>query len=191
MRNWLAPVLLLASGFTASAQVAEFSFGGGIINLNGEDLGSGYSLGGDWRFGFRVTLNNWTYFGHEFGYAYNRLKLRVRDLGTVSEAGFAGHQGLYHFLAYATPEGSRFRPFATGGGHFTNYVWPGTSVTQGAGETKFGVNYGGGIKVKLFGPWLLRADFKQYLNGKPFTDYLGGSGSLRMNEMSVGLAFGL
>jgi hypothetical protein len=43
------------------------------------------------------------------------------------------HQGFYNYLVYATKEGFRVRPFATGGGHFSNFVPPGVSVTQGGG----------------------------------------------------------
>ena len=161
------------------------------MSLSGEDLGSDYHLDAEWKFGFRLTLNNWRYLGTEFGYNYARHKLTIGPNGEGGEAGFAGHQGFVNMLAYATPEGSRIRPFATGGVHFTNYVFPGTSVTQGSGATKFGLNYGGGIKVRVAQNWLVRADFRQYWNGKPWTDIFGGSGKIRANEISVGVAFAL
>ena len=44
------------------------------------------------------------------------------------------HQGGYNFLLYATPEGTRIRPFATGGVVFANYVPPGASATSGGGR---------------------------------------------------------
>ena len=77
------------------------------------------------------------------------------------------HQGFYNMLVYATPEGSRFRPFATGGGHFSNFVPP-CSAQYGQGSNKFGVNYGGGLKVRVSDKFLVRADYRQYLTGKPF-----------------------
>jgi opacity protein-like surface antigen len=186
-----AAVLLFVCSFTAPAQVAEFGVFGGGLALSGEDLGQGYSLDADWKLGGRMTLNTSRFLGGEFGYAYHRHKLRVgagaADAG--AEAGFAGHMGFANALAYLLPEGSKVRPFATGGVHFINYVWPGLSVTQGGGEMKFGLNYGGGIKFRVTDTWLVRGDFRRYWNGKPWTDFLGGSGRINMNEVSIGVAF--
>lgn len=179
-------VLLLASAIFANAQVAEFGIGGGVSNLSNKDLGSGYSLDDGWSLIFRLTINNWNFMGQEFGYGYNRTKLLS---GNQSFGGMAFHQGFYNFLVYATPEGSRVRPFATGGGHFSNYVPPGASATQGGGENKFGVNYGGGIKVRVSEKFLFRVDYRQFLNGKPFGDFFLGSGSIRQNQISAGLSF--
>jgi opacity protein-like surface antigen len=191
MRLRLAAILLTVCSAPAFAQVAEFGFNAGAMSLTGKDLGSDYFLDAKWKFGFRVTLNNWRFLGTEFGYNYTRHKLKIGSSGQGGEAGFAGHQGFVDMLAYATPEGSRIRPFAAGGVHFTNYVFPGTSVTQGSGSTKFGLNYGGGIKVKVTQNWMFRADFRQYWNGKPFTEFLGGSGRVRTNEFSLGASFTL
>jgi opacity protein-like surface antigen len=189
MRLRIAALLLALSCAPAFAQVAEFGFNGGAMSLTGEDLGSGYFLDAKWKFGFRVTLNNWRFLGGEFGYNYTRHELKLGSNAEGGKAGFAGHQGIINGLAYATPEGSRIRPFAAGGFHFTNYVFPGTSVTQGSGSTKFGLNYGGGIKVRVAPNWMIRADFRQFWNGKPFTEFLGGSGRVRTNEFSIGASF--
>jgi opacity protein-like surface antigen len=191
MRLRLAAVLLTLCSGTAFAQVAEFGFNGGAMNLSGDDLGSDYHLDASWKFGFRITLNNWRFLGAEFGYNYTRHELKIGPNSEGGKAGFAGHQGFIDGLAYATPEGSRVRPFAVGGVHFTNYVWPGTSVTQGSGTTKFGLNYGGGIKFRVAQNWIIRADFRQYWNGKPWVDFLGGSGRVRTNEISLGASFAL
>ena len=61
------------------------------------------------------------------------------------------HQGMYNFLPYATPKGSKIRPFATGGVHFSTFYPPGASVFQGNGVTKFGYNYGAGVKTACVG----------------------------------------
>ena len=98
------------------------------------------------------------------------------------------HQGFYNFLLYATKEGSRVRPFGTGGVHFSNFVPPGSSAGQGGGNTKFGVNYGAGIKVRLTSMFGLRFDFRQYATGKPF-GLPQANGWLRQNEISA--SFGL
>jgi opacity protein-like surface antigen len=183
-RFFATGVLLLTSAIFANAQVAEFGIGGGAHKLSGEDLGAGYSLDDGWSLIFRLTVNNWTYLGNEFGYAYNRTKLK---LSGQDQGGMAFHQGFYNFLAYATPEGSRVRPFATGGVHFANYVPPGASASYGQGSNKFGINYGGGVKFRVTEKWLFRVDFRQFNNGKPFD--LPASGRLKTNQISAGLSF--
>ena len=75
--------------------------------------------------------------------------------------------------------------FVAGGGH-ANFVPPG-SATQGPGQTRFGINYGGGVKVKITGPWQVRLDFRQFNTAKPFG--LGAAGRMRMNEISAGVSF--
>ncbi|MBI4875622.1 MAG: outer membrane beta-barrel protein [Acidobacteria bacterium] len=192
-------VFALALASTALAQVAEFSLSGGQSRLTNNGIGSltadasarsdDVQLTDGFRFGFRMTLNNWRFFGHEVGYAYNRTQFRM-NTQPAQDYGTAIHQGFYDFLVYGTPEGSRVRPFAAGGGHFSNYVFPGQSVTQGGGSTKFGFNYGGGVKVKAGSKFILRLDFRQYQNGKPF-DLPAQSGLIRMNEISAGFGIGL
>ena len=112
--------LFFALSTLASAQVFEAGAGGGVSRLSSRELGSisdgasnvPVTLDDGWRFGFRMTLNNWAFFGHEFGYGYNRTRLLI---GNQDNGGMAIHQGFYNFLAYATPEGNRVRPFVTGG----------------------------------------------------------------------------
>jgi opacity protein-like surface antigen len=180
-------VLLILCSAATFSQVAEFGVSGGIIGIGSKDLGSGYNLDGSWRLAFSMTLNSWRYFGGEFGYAYNRTQLK---LDGQEYGGMAAHQGFGRMLLYATPEGSKIRPFASGGLHFTNFVPPGQTAQYGQGSTKFGVNYGGGVKVRVSGPWLVRFDARQYLQGKPF-GLPGASGMLTINEFSVGIGFGI
>ncbi len=194
-RNFL-PIAFAAfvANVPAYSQVFEAGMHGGVSRLSGRDIGTFTVAGTDrvtledgWRFGFRMTLNNWTFFGHEMGYGYNRTTLRVNS-DPVEQAGTAIHQGIYNFLAYATPEGSRVRPFAAGGAHFSNFIFPGTSVTQGSGSNKLGLNYGGGIKVRVAEQWLIRMDVRQYLTGKPF-DLPNQTGKMRQLEVSLGVSF--
>ena len=185
-RFWTTALLLAASSIFAHAQVAEFGVGGGAFSLSDKELGAGYSLDDGWSVIFRITINNWTFFGQEFGYGYNRTSL----VAGGAEAGMAIHHGFYNFLGYALPEGSRVRPFGTVGGNFANFVPPGASATYGGGENKFGFNYGGGVKVRVTERWLFRVDFRQFTTGKPFQDeLLGPGGSIRMNQYSAGLSF--
>ena len=156
-------------------------------------------LGDGFRFSFRMTLNNESHFGHEVQYAYSRTSLdspaQPGTIGTVlspgipaspaSSQGMAVHQGGYNFLLYATNEGTRIRPFATGGVGFANYVPPGASAASGGGSNKFGFNYGGGVKVRVTHLFGLRFDVRQYTTPKPF-DLPLKEGWLRQTEVSAG-----
>jgi opacity protein-like surface antigen len=189
----LAVVLFLACAGSAWGQLFEVWFNGGQSLLSNKGLGSDLpaEAGGDkndfqledgFRFSFRMDLNNESHFGHEVQYAYSRTKLNV--LG--SEQGMAIHQGGYNFLLYATHEGSRIRPFATGGVMFANYVPPGSSATSGGGDNKFGFNYGGGVKVRVTSLFGLRLDVRQYTTPKPFSLPYLREGWLRQTEVSAG-----
>jgi opacity protein-like surface antigen len=191
----LIPVLAfcaLALPNTSFGQSAEFWVGGGSSSLSNNGIGTftgasqnDVQLKGGFRINFRMAINTGSRIGHEVGYAYNRTQLA--EAGTPDQ-GMAIHQGFYNFLYYATKEGSRVRPFATGGGHFSNFVPPGVSASQGGGNTKFGFNYGAGIKVRLTSMFGLRFDFRQYQTGKPF-DLPMASGLIRQNEISASFGF--
>ena len=183
----------------ASAQVFEAGGYGGVLRYSSRAIGTiGAAVPGDpptsiqfkdsWMFGLRMTLNPWTHFGHEFGYAYHRSPIQFGTSSNAEVQGTAIHNGNYSFLAYATSEGSRVRPFAAGGGNFSNFIVPGGSVTSGGGQTKIGFHFGGGVKVIVHRMFLIRFDARQYMSGKPF-DLRDQSGLLRRNEISAGLSF--
>ncbi len=194
MLRFIPLLLLTASLF---GQVFEVGATGGLSKIMNNGLGStasqpnspatNLSLADGWRLGFRMAINNFRYFGNEFGYAYNRTKLRF-DTAPPQEQGMAIHQGFYNFLAYAQEEGKRVRPFAAGGVHFSNFVPPGSSASYGGGSTKFGINYGGGLKIHLSGKFGIRFDYRQYQTPKPF-GLPGASGWLRQNEISAGFSY--
>ena len=189
MKHFL-PLAFLVVSLPAWAQSGELWFSGGESILSNSGLGSNtvagkkddYKLDNGLRFGFRFTTNTETIFGHEFGYTYNRSHLRLNG---VDQGGMAIHQGGYNFLVYGTKEGTRIRPFGTGGVHFSNFVPPGSSATSGGGNTKFGLNYGGGVKVRIDSKWSARVDFRRYETTKPF-DLPLKSGWLHQTEISAG-----
>ncbi len=185
-------------GVTVSAQVAELGAYGGTHRVRGNVLGKlptdtalvNISLDDGWLLGFRLTLNSGRFFGHEFGYSYNRTTMQFTAVDESAEfdgAGTAVHEGFYNFLLYAMPEGTKVRVFGTGGGHFHNYAWPGLSAISGGGSTKFGFNYGGGIKVRVTPIWGLRFDVRDYWNGKPF-DLIDQDGWIRHLQFSAGFS---
>lgn len=197
MKKLFVMLALFVFAGAVSAQTAEVAISGGVSALSNKVLGSAsgvaagiddISLGNGFRLAFRFTLNPNKFFGHEIGYAYNRTTLNYQS-SPSSNAGMAIHQGFYNFLVYATPEGSRIRPFAAGGVHFSNFVPPGASVSSGQGANKMGFNYGGGVKLKLTNLFGIRVDLRQYQTGKPFS--LGGSGLLHQTEVSAGVSIRL
>jgi len=176
--------IMLTFPLLAAAQSFEASASGGASVIPNKDLGGGYTLDSGFRIALRATINTTDHLGYEFGYGYNRAKLG--QPGSAAQ-GMAVHQGFGEALLYATPQSARIRPFAAAGGHFSNFVPPGASATYGQGENKFGINYGGGLKIKVSGPWQVRFDFRQFSTGKPFG--LGGTGRMLQNEISAGISY--
>jgi opacity protein-like surface antigen len=176
----------------AWAQSGEFYFSAGQSLLSNAGIGStsatgtkdDFKLDDGFRFGFRFGFNTYGRFGHEIQYAYNRSHLLQNgfDLG-----GMAIHQAGYNFLVYATKDSARIRPFVTGGGHFNNYVPPGSSAASGGGSTKFGLNYGAGVKYKLTSLFALRFDVRRYDTPKPNFGLLQREGWLHQVEVSGGV----
>jgi len=187
----LASIVLVLCTFAAvsPAQVGELSLSVGQSIFKNNKLGSAgdlvnqYKVGDGFRIAARFTLNTKQFLGHEFGYAYNHNKLALT--ASPEEAKMPVHQAFYNILLYMTPDGSRIRPFGTGGGHFSTFVPPGASVTYGTGTTKYGVNYGAGVKVRLTPMFAMRIDLRDYITGKPF-DLEGRSGALHQVEASAG-----
>lgn len=177
-----ASILIILSAL-ASAQSFEGSVSAGRSTLSGKEIGAGYTLDGGFNLAFRATLNTREHLGYEFGYAYNRVQLG----SSGSSQGMADHQGFLETLLYATPQKARIRPFLAGGIHFSNFVPPGQTAQYGQGETKFGINYGGGIKVKIKDPWQFRLDYRQFNTGMPFG--LGASGRLLQSVISAGVSY--
>jgi hypothetical protein len=191
-------LLALVLALPASPQALELSAGGGQSRLSNTGLGKldaasplsdDYGLKGGFRINMRITMNAGDFTGHETGYAYNRTQiLTYSPSASPTQQGMAIHQGFYNYLLYPTREGSRVRPFATGGVHFANYVPPGASATSGGGSTKFGVNFGAGLKLRVSERFMLRFDLRQYTNPKPF-GLINPGGWIKMNEFSSSLAF--
>ena len=193
MRLWAAVSVFFVGAGLASAQVAEFSLSGGVSRFGNSSLGTNVDSAGNaskvainngFRLTFRFSLNNYKFMGHEFGYAYNRSGVNLGTGGTVP---MSIQQGFYDFLVYAMPEGKRVRPFAAGGVQFTAFSQPGSQYTNNR-ETKYGINYGGGVKVKVKENWGFRLDVRQYNMGKPFS-LPNVSGRLLMWEFSGSVSF--
>ena len=205
--HWLFLAAIAACSSLAFAQSFEASVGGGqsIIPSKSADIGTAdtdpasgtYRLKDGFRLSFRMAINTGRFFGHEFGYAYSRTALEVPATTTTTGSivstipadsiSLPSHQGFYDFLVYAIPEGKIIRPFAAGGVQFTAFSQPGSQYTNNR-ETKYGINYGGGVKVKVKENWGFRLDARQYNMGKPF-QLPNRSGRLLMWEFSGSVSF--
>jgi opacity protein-like surface antigen len=194
-RALLAAALLT---FPAAAQESlELGVHGGVFKLSDTFVGLltadlpgslpdvRVQLKDGWRFGFRLNYNFHNYLGHEVTYAYNRTQL---GFDAQNQGGMAIHQGGYSLVMHFTPDRIWVRPFVAGGGHFANFVPPGTSATSGGGSTKLGFHYGGGLKVKVHPNWMVRFDFRQYMQGRPF-GLPGAGGMITLRELSAGVSF--
>lgn len=181
-------LLLVMSAGMMLGQSGEFNFHAGTSRFTSRELGPGSALDNGWLFGFRITLNQGDWLGHEFGYQYNRTGL-VLSPATQGQ-GMGVHRSFYSALLYATGEGKRVRPFLAGGGQFANFVPPGASAARGQGDNQFGFHYGAGVKVKLTDRWLMRFDVREYNQGKPFGQFFRlSSGRLRQQEVSMGFSY--
>ena len=193
MRLWSVVILAGVCASAASAQSAEISVSFGdtlvkdnILGIAANLQGTEYKVDGGFDFALRLTLNTKKYLGHEVGFAYNRTQLGAVGVAG-SDSSMPTYQGFYDALLYATPEGSaRIRPYLAGGGQFTTFVPPGASVYSGS--TKFGGNFGAGVKVKITSMFLLRFDVRDYVSGKPFGNTLiDQSGVLHQIEATAGV----
>ncbi|MBI3693590.1 MAG: outer membrane beta-barrel protein [Acidobacteria bacterium] len=190
-RLWVLVCVLMGTA-AAYGQAAEASVSLGVGMFSDKNLGDlgvvnavqqTLRLDNGFRISARLDINSWRFFSHEIGYGYNRTHL----VAGQDKVGMGIHQGFYDFLVHATPEGSGVRPFVCGGGGFASYYPPGASAFAGNGITKFGYNYGGGVKVKLSPIYGVRFDIRDYVTAKPF-DLPNVKGRLHNIEVSAGVS---
>ena len=193
-------VLLVALALPAWPQSAELGISAGYGSLGDNDISVSeipeissretYSLSNGVRIGARMGFNTRRFIGHEASYAYQHSRLDVLASGPeTTEAADLGairaHHFYYNALLHAAPTGFPVRPFVTGGGGFSSFFLPGISSFSGGGDTKFGYNYGGGVKLNFF-QYGIRFDVRNHVTGKPFGRYLPNvDGKLNNTEFSV------
>ncbi len=203
-------VLLLGVFAPAVAQTLEVSVLRGWARMSKAPLGSSSpesandsdtTFRNGYTNGLRLTLNPHRYYGYELGYFQTRVTLQTRIQATSDvpkqtyDSKVTLHQAFFDFLVYWMPKNERWRPYFAGGAQAQQSSNPhGIPGWTGVSTRNYGVNYGGGIKIKLFNHALVRADLRQYLTGKPyglnFPDSTFGGGRVRQEEASFGIAFG-
>ncbi len=209
-RNITAALFAFLVAGIASAQTWEVSIGPTYTRIRSSLLGSvsAYDKQDDdttlkAKAGLvaRFTLNTPGYYGHEFNYGIFRADLTTKDRPEEDNASLVNtysdrikvHVMGYNFLLYMMPKGERWRPYLTGGVQMHRYGEPKLYVWDAGKSSNFGANYGAGIKFKLFEHALIRADFRHYLGGQPYsleyadeTKFSGGI--LQQYEGSIGLS---
>ncbi|HLH38819.1 MAG TPA: outer membrane beta-barrel protein [Bryobacteraceae bacterium] len=202
------PLLLAMGCFSTMAwgQAGEFWFNYGWSIFNGNaGLGTlnpfttggsnDITLGNGYRFSFRFNFNVKDHYGAEVGYSFNHMSLNFDQAaaaalgsGPFSEA-MHMHQGNFNALYYPfTGTDAKMRPFLTAGVQFDNFVPPGGSSYSGS--TKFGANFGAGVKVHIHGIWAARLDAREYVTPKPSFGFFNNSGALWQTEISAGVGVG-
>ena len=207
----LAVVLAMAcfSGM-AWGQAGElwFNFGESILSNAGigttapsvfgtsEGTPNDITLSNGYRFSFRFNFNVGDHYGAEVGYAFNHMDMNFNSAAaaglqssTPLQLAMHMHQGTFNALYYPfTADKSRVRPFVTAGVQFDNFVPPGGQSFSGS--TKFGANFGGGVKVHIHGIWAARLDVREYVMPKPNFGFSLTSGALWQTEVSAGVGIG-
>jgi Outer membrane protein beta-barrel domain len=184
--------LLISFGALLPAQVAEVSVSLRRSQISGNDLGSfGFAelpvrLDSGFGVAARLDLYSGRFLAHELGYGFDRdqLALAGEDQGSVTV-----HQFFYDLMLHLTPRGAVVRPFVVGGLGFSGFFPSGSNLVQTAGITKFGFNYGGGLKFKLNRLLGLRVDVRDHVSNKPNILSLPGvTGKLHQVEFSAGVS---
>jgi hypothetical protein len=159
---------------------------------------------GNYTVGARVTVNSKGYYGHELSYSIQHMTLTTLDTITDADGNSVSklyqdkvklEQFSYNFLVYFMPRGERWRPFVTGGAQVYRWGAPHFDVWPAGGYRNLGLNFGGGLKIKLLPHTLARLDVREYIGGRPYVRQLQlgsntlSSGFTHLLEASAG--FGL
>jgi hypothetical protein len=177
-----------------SGSGAALTFGGNPVGYQG--FGSNNTpvnpanLNSGWLMMFRFTLNPGRWLAHEAGMGYGHNSLHM-DFNNILQLDQSRTTWLwfYDLLVCATPEDAAFRPCAAVGPHMLNYAPRETlALIPKDTDRKIGFNFGGVAKFRVGYHFLVRVDFREYVNPKPFA-LVGQHGWLQQREFSAG--FGL
>lgn len=207
MRFWCVAILSLSALLPAVGQTFEVAPVAGWTRISKAPLGYASAVEGrdddttfrnGYSYGARITVNTPGYWGHELTYLRTEAKLRTVRQDTASDpretkiGKVRNHQLSYNFLAYWMPKNERFRPFLTVGLEARRSGRPDIEGFPAQSTLNYGVNYGWGIKIRLFSHSLLRFDLRENRTGKPyrlqFVDIKTAGGTVRQQQASVGIA---
>lgn len=181
------------SAASLQAQIAATVYGG-VLQPRGGELGNfGFAsqpiqMKNGFKGGARLSLDSGLLTGHELSYGYERYNL---DIGGQTESTATAQDFYYDFVLHLTPGVVPVRPFLLAGAGYTSFL-PGKGgvFADASGANEVGVNFGGGVKVKVHKFFGLRFDVRNHLTRKPnFLDISSVKGRLNRMEYSVGASF--
>ncbi|HEX8984375.1 MAG TPA: hypothetical protein VF767_03050 [Bryobacteraceae bacterium] len=209
MKRLLTVILFAALvGGLAQAQTYEFGIFGGYARFSRPALGSlspesatdtDTRLKANYVEGAWIGLNTRGYLGNELSYARTNSTLRTTErtlvngvtVTTIPEDRIRVDRAAYNFLLFFMPNGSRWRPYVTGGAQAQQYQGPHFAWPRGS-RRHYGVNWGGGIKLIPMAHTLFRLDLREYIGGKPYglsyVDSTKSGGTLKQYEATAGFA---
>jgi len=143
--------------------------------ISAASFSSAYKTGGGVTLGAEFSLNRIV--GAEGSYSNVRNNLAVTDSSTSAEFGYGVHDQRFSgdLLAHAPKAFFGLKPYFAGGLEYDHFSQPGSSssifngfsgVTLGAAN-KIGVNYGGGVDMKLLPFISLRVDVRDHVMTSP------------------------
>jgi len=196
---------LLVCG-AASAQTYEFGLFGGYPRMTTGGLGSASlllptytdtTMRGDYTAGAWITYDTNGYYGQEISFMESAVNIRAllrftpsSGTGTITgtvESRVWVPQLNYNFLIYFMPKGERWRPFVTGGAQANDFHEPNIPNWTTGHTRHYGLNWGLGVKLKLFPHALARLDLRDYIGGKPYDLPDFPSGFMHQFEATVGV----
>ncbi len=200
MRSLLVAALF-ALGVPCPGQVSmELAASGSLMKFGGNPVGyQGYidltnktpanpaSLGAAGMITGRLTLNTGRWIAHEggYGHGWHSLKMDFNNIATLTQSRTLWTI-FYDLLACATPEEAKFRPCAAAGPHIIRYDARQLLLLLGKqSDQQVGVNFGGVAKFRVGYHFLVRFDFREYMNPKPFT-LVEQHGWMYQHELSGG-----
>ena len=169
----ILPAVLVAAFCAQGLRASDVTFYVGGINPGNLQNGSQQiHLDGGAVYGFRLNLPIIPTVGLEQTVAFSSNFLAPAGLPAGQDSdGFISNANVIVNIPLKT-----FTPYATAGAGF---IWQHGSGDLPVGG-QFAVNYGGGVKWKLFGPTGLRLDVRGYTTTKVYDS------SLNMFEASIG-----
>ncbi|MGO8819537.1 MAG: outer membrane beta-barrel protein [Terriglobia bacterium] len=183
MQGFAIVTALCASASVLRAQGVSVFAMGSVSSLfdkrdygvNGSGFSSSYKTGGGVTLGAEFSMNRFV--GVEASYSNLRNNLAITNTSTPAEFGYGVHDQRFSgdLLAHAPKAFVGLRPYLAFGGEYDHFSQPGSpsgifdgfsDVTLGAAN-KVGVNYGGGVDMKLMPFISLRVDVRDHVMTSP------------------------
>jgi len=191
MRSAFALFAVLFLGALAAHAQIEATVYAGLQRPSDDDLGvfgftqQPITMSNGVKTGARLSLNSGLFTGHELSYGYQRFNLKIGD---QKESQASAQDFFYDFVLHFTPNAVAVRPFVLAGAGYTSFS-PGDGgvFADASGSNELGVNFGGGLKIKMGKFFGLRFDARNHLTRKPnFLDLPNVDGRLYRMEYSAG-----